>query len=508
MTSEEQGIKRVSQFQKQMDANAKAKQNGVAPKADGLKGKPALLLALVVATLALLALNVLAAFSDDGPNILTEDSTKKASVAPLPRQDTAATKIAPEGALITAQREKALEALELLSEKWGRLEAMSPALWAADEYSAASALYKSGDEAYAGDDFVKAKLLYEQTLSATSQLIETSTSVLDQAMDSAAQSLAAKDYPHAQNKFELAQAIAPDNIQAAKGLNSALQGAAVDRLMVKAVFYKDSHNFSQASKLLNEALELDPTRHDAQTIINELGQDESVYRLSRLISGGNEKLSSKQFDEAISLFNQALKMAPSNKDAQSGKELALQEKKSHTLAGFRVEGIRAEAKEHWSEAINAYQSALNLDSAAHFASEGLARAQRFKKLDDEMTVYLNAPKRLSSPPVYAAANTLFLNISTMDDAPSGLSLQNTQLGQILDTMQAAIPVRVLSDNRSTVSIQKIGALGKFNDKTIDLRAGRYVFIAKRKGYADKRVIVDIPADATTMLLKVMCDEKI
>ncbi|MCK5575847.1 MAG: hypothetical protein KAI28_08520, partial [Sphingomonadales bacterium] len=447
-----------------------------------------------------------AAFSgDDDPIADIEVITPQQVTAPA-RPHTSA--LAPENALVSAEREKALNALEELNTAWRTLEAMSPALWAEAEYSAARNLYASGDEAYGADNFLRAKMVYEQTLEATQELLETSTWVHDQAIETGQSKLDEKAYTEAKDHFELALAITADDEKASIGLNSALHGADIDRLLVKAAFYKDSFDYGEARTLLNEALGLDATRSDAKAMLRDVRQGAGTYQLSQLISSANESLSAKKFDDAIALFNKALKMSPTNKDALSGKDLALKEKKSHSLATLRVAGIRAEALENWAGAISAYQAALGLDAEAHFASEGLTNARIMKALYDEMAVYLNTPKRLSSPAVANAARALSSKINALENAPSGLIAQNEKLAEHLGTMLVSVPVRVISDNRTTIHIQKIGALGHFKDKTVNLKSGRYVFIGKRKGYADKRVVVDIPADATSLLVKVVCDEKI
>ena len=75
---------------------------------------------------------------------------------------------------------------------------------------------------------------------------------------------------------------------------------------------------------------------------------------------------------------------------------------------------------------------------------------------------------------------------------------------------AARPVAVQfeSDNLTTVTIYKVGNLGAFNSRTVELRPGSYVVVGTRDGYRDVRRNVRIDPAGSREPINVRCEEAI
>jgi hypothetical protein len=76
--------------------------------------------------------------------------------------------------------------------------------------------------------------------------------------------------------------------------------------------------------------------------------------------------------------------------------------------------------------------------------------------------------------------------------------------------QAATPVTVIlrSDNKTEVTLYRVGKLGKFETKQVELRPGRYVAVGIRKGYRDARTEFVVAADEPSPLVVVQAEEQI
>jgi hypothetical protein len=69
-----------------------------------------------------------------------------------------------------------------------------------------------------------------------------------------------------------------------------------------------------------------------------------------------------------------------------------------------------------------------------------------------------------------------------------------------------VPVRLLSDGRTEVVVLRVGRLGAFREKALDLRPGSYVVVGSRRGYRDARRTLVVEPGRSPEPLLVRCDE--
>jgi hypothetical protein len=73
---------------------------------------------------------------------------------------------------------------------------------------------------------------------------------------------------------------------------------------------------------------------------------------------------------------------------------------------------------------------------------------------------------------------------------------------------AGVPVTVslLSDDRTEVTVLRVGPQGRFRQKSLELRPGSYVVVGTRPGYRDARRTLVVPPGRSPAPLTVRCDE--
>jgi hypothetical protein len=81
-----------------------------------------------------------------------------------------------------------------------------------------------------------------------------------------------------------------------------------------------------------------------------------------------------------------------------------------------------------------------------------------------------------------------------------------QLRAHLGTAATEVAVRLLSDERTEVSVLRVGALGRFREKALTLRPGSYVVVGTRPGYRDSRHTLVVPPGRSPQPLTVRCEE--
>ena len=134
------------------------------------------------------------------------------------------------------------------------------------------------------------------------------------------------------------------------------------------------------------------------------------------------------------------------------------------------------------------QEAINLRLQANGMPAGVRRAELLRKAR-QIDVAGELNKWLTSP---------------------GPRLQS-QLARMQEHVrQAETPIRVAlaSDNATDVQIYRIGKLGLFEHRDLDLMPGRYTVVGTRQGYRDVRKELNVLPGAPPPELVVRCEEPI
>ena len=130
------------------------------------------------------------------------------------------------------------------------------------------------------------------------------------------------------------------------------------------------------------------------------------------------------------------------------------------------------------------------------------------KLHAQLDHYLADTTRLySAEPLANARKLLAANRQIPDNEPA-LARKVAQLQEAVRL--AVIPVELLirSDNQTEVLIYHVGRLGRFAEKKITLRPGRYTVTGTRAGFRDVRKVVNLRPDSAMQSLLIRCEEPI
>ncbi len=96
----------------------------------------------------------------------------------------------------------------------------------------------------------------------------------------------------------------------------------------------------------------------------------------------------------------------------------------------------------------------------------------------------------------------------MGDIGPRLAGQRDELSKLLKRAATPIPVQLVSDNLTQVSIYKVGTLGRFNNTRLELRPGTYVAVGVRTGFRDVRREFRVAPEIDMEPVVVRCEEQI
>ena len=105
-------------------------------------------------------------------------------------------------------------------------------------------------------------------------------------------------------------------------------------------------------------------------------------------------------------------------------------------------------------------------------------------------------------------SVLVVSITRMGDIGPRLTGQRDELSRLLKRAATLLTIEIRSDNATSVSIYKVGRLGSFETKRIELRPGTYVAAGSRPGYRDVRLEFRVGPEVVMEPIVVRCEEPI
>ena len=151
---------------------------------------------------------------------------------------------------------------------------------------------------------------------------------------------------------------------------------------------------------------------------------------------------------------------------------------------------------------------LARDPTLQFAQAGRERAAPRAELARRLQLIIDRPERLGTPAVRQEADQLLETARATTPSGPVLRSQVARIELLLPEYDKAVRVAFESDNATSVTIQRVGALGSFLRREIELKPGRYTVTGTREGFRDVRREVTIEPGAAVQTISVSCVEPI
>ncbi|MGB8326587.1 MAG: hypothetical protein WCE48_03300, partial [Steroidobacteraceae bacterium] len=199
---------------------------------------------------------------------------------------------------------------------------------------------------------------------------------------------------------------------------------------------------------------------------------------------------------------------PNSREALDGLAQATAATAGREFRDLRARAERAEAEERWGEALREYEQALAADPSLQLARAGRDRVAPRAELAARLQALIEHPDRLIAAEVRADAQRLILRARTKVPAGPMLRSQIARLELLLPDYDKPVRVALESDNATQVTIRRIGALGSFSRREIELKPGRYTVIGTREGFRDVRRDITVAPRQSPPVLNIACQEKV
>ncbi|MFL6548371.1 MAG: protein kinase domain-containing protein [Povalibacter sp.] len=411
-------------------------------------------------------------------------------------------------AALARAKQEAEDQRGVIDDRMTKLGARAVDRWGGEDFKRATDELAAGDKDFAAREYPSAIQHFQATSPLLDALEKRATQVLNEQLAAGGKALQEGRSADAKTAFELASKIDSKNAAAARGLKRAGTLDEVLALVATAQREEKEGNFTGAMDHFRKALSLDSEAPRASEGLARVGARVSGDAFASAMARGFDAMSHAKYSEARSAFDEANRVRPGAPEVSQALKQIEQEERTRIIAA-KLESARSlEAQERWADALKEYRSVLQLDSTVAFANEGAARTSPRADLNEELELYLTQPERLFSNPVRVAAREALQKARAVNPSGPILKRQIDTLSDWVARSDVPVPVAIQSDNVTQVTIFRVGALGTFDQRSLELVPGSYTVVGTRPGYRDVRREINVTPGATLQPLVIRCEEKI
>jgi tetratricopeptide (TPR) repeat protein len=431
-----------------------------------------------------------------------------AAVAPKPEEQAAQQKKELDFAALAKAKQAAEELRTAIDERLQKLNTRAVAQWGGEEFSRANSLLAASDQDVAAREYTAAEQKLNEILPLLDTLEKRAPQVLAEQLKAGAQALQDGRSEDAKAAFELALKIEPNNQVASRGLKRAGTLDQVLALLTKAEGLEKDGNAAAALESFHKALALDAEATRASEGIARITSRQASDAFASAMARGYGALAATNYSQAREAFEEARRIRPDAPEIPQALRQIEQEQRTGVIGVKLQDAQKLESQEKWSEALKEYRSVLELDSTVAAANDGVARTSPRANLNEQLEMYLTQPERLFSQSVRAVAKETLARASSIANPGPILSRQVKTLGEWLARADVPVPVSLNSDNVTQVTIYRVGDLGTFEQRSLELVPGSYTVIGTRPGYRDVRREISVMPGAAPAPVVIRCEDKI
>lgn len=411
-------------------------------------------------------------------------------------------------ARLAAEKEQAEQKLAEFMQLKQELESKGAPTWASEAYSEMMQLARQADQLLIENNQLAAGEKYAQASAKARILADQIEPTLKQLLAEGQKALMEGNAELARQKLTAALMIDPQNRLARHDLQRAQNAAAVAQRMTQGAAHEKEGNIAFALADYQEALRLDPESKEAQQALERAKRLVKDEEFQQLMSEGLAALHANNYTLAREKLLKAQSFKPTSQEA---KDALAQVDQSIRLAGietYRQKATEAEQAENWEQALDAYLQVLKIDPDVRFASQGKQRALDHIRIDKRINFFLQRPAVLESDPQLDNAIELMAEIEKIDPQGPRLKEQFAKLARMVDAARTPVTIIIESDGLTEVAVYKVGQLGRFTSRELNLRPGTYTAVGTRDGYQDVRRQFTIKAGQAPAPIRIQCEVKI
>ena len=226
------------------------------------------------------------------------------------------------------------------------------------------------------------------------------------------------------------------------------------------------------------------------------------------MGAGLAALNGGRLAEANTQLMRARALRPDSAEVAAALQRVADAGSGRSLSDIEQRAARLASEERWTEALELYDQALARDPSLQFAIDGKAAVTPRAELTRRLDALIERPERLAENEVRAEAQRLLSRAAAIPNQGPVIRSQVQRLELLLPTFNQPVMLALESDNATEVAIQRIGFLGAFERREVELKPGRYTVTGKRAGFRDVRREITVSPGQGEQTIVIRCLEPI
>jgi tetratricopeptide (TPR) repeat protein len=320
--------------------------------------------------------------------------------------------------------------------------------------------------------------------------------------------LAAGEFENARHAFETALKIEPGNNEAVEWLGKVSAASGVLPTLADAETAEAVKDLPKARQLFADVLKGNPGNIAATEGLARVNRALSENEFNTELGAGLSALNAGRLGEANTHLQRAKAMRPDSREVAAALQRVADTGSGRSLSDLENKAARLVTEERWTEALELYDEALSRDPTLQFAINGRVAVAPRAELGNQLQALIDRPERLAADEVRTQAERLLAKARALPTQGPVIRSQVSRLELLLPTFNQPVMLALESDNATEVAIQRVGFLGTFDHRQVELKPGRYTVTGKRAGFRDVRRDITVAPGQTGQTIVIRCLEPI
>jgi len=301
----------------------------------------------------------------------------------------------------------------------------------------------------------------------------------------------------------------PDNEDAIKQIERAKVAGQVYAFLVTAKQQEKREELEEALTSYQKAFEIDDRSAKAQQGISRTRREIEIRDFTAAFNAAQEQEANNKYLDAIESYKAALAIFPTRTDLQDAIIRVGQNKRQNDIVTMVTAAYDFEREYDWESARSLYKELDAMEPELKEAKDGLLRTGKM------IRNIMRYEKLLDIAVQEAQVDEYQISIRTFDQAmkakPAYLALseEGERLRRFLQLQSTPIPLTVVSDDSTWVSIQgpTTRKPRKFKEETFQILPGKYVITGRKRGYGDVTRQLNIRGGQAPVTLNIAASSK-
>lgn len=407
---------------------------------------------------------------------------------------------------LCVERARALDArakAEAVLSSLGRVE-QPP--WQPADLAAASALYDEGVALYRDEYFGDAAGKFEPAVDRLQAIQDEYDVLVDQTTETARDQLAQENFAEALAGFRQLLAWNPADAAARVGAEEAEAGQRVQDVANEATRLIEAGQPERARTLL-DGLAADIRPRALRSAQDLLRRFDAQVEHNALIGAGHAALDRRNWVAAEAAFRNALAIDANSVAAKDGLAQVGRYSVEARLATLRETLAAQVAEESWADAVATIGVIARLDAAAPEATAQLPEVQQLDALEKRLDSALADPRRAVARTLRDATRALIETSKDRSRVGKRIHAKGMALEEQLEKWTVPVALTIHSDRNTEIHMRPGRKLGKFRSTDLEVYPGRYTLVARRQGFREKKLSLDVKPGSTPITVELVCDER-